>query len=222
MTTAEDLYECYDPHHPLTRGQKRLCGVELLAFMRSQGLVVGGEHGIWWGVPQQDYIEGMMSTGFTSWPAGHLIHPKTKHDSFDTPWGGKYGNWESYEQWGIGHEARVPLWELVFHDCIVTTWYWGDASDFLLDAAPEITPKKDAFNILYGTIPLMWANREGAWHKARDAFLRTYRNTCKLHEAIAARRCSATSGSRPTGPCSGPASRTEPRWRSTSVRDRGM
>lgn len=185
VTTAEDLYECYDPKHPLSKGQKRQCGVELLGFMRSQRLVVGGEHGIWWGVPQEDYIEGMMSGGFCSWPSGHLIRPKTKADQFDTPWGGKYGKWESYEQWGIGHESRVPLWELVFHDCIVTTWYWGDSSDFLLQAAPEITPKKDAFNILYGTIPLLWASPEGSWHTGRSAFLRTYRNTCKLHEAVA-------------------------------------
>ncbi|MHB8900968.1 MAG: glycoside hydrolase, partial [Thermoguttaceae bacterium] len=185
VTTAEDLYECYDPNHPLTGGQKRQCGVDLLAFMRSQGLVVGGEHGIWWGVPGLDYIEGMMSGGYASWPAGHLIHPKTKDQGFDSPWGGKYGKWDDYDKWGIGHESRVPLWELVFHDCVVSTWYWGDSSDFLLDAAPEITAKKDAFNILYGTIPLMWANQEGAWHKARDVFLRTYRNTCKLHEAIA-------------------------------------
>ncbi len=185
VTTAEDLYECYDPNHALTNGQKRQCGVDLLAFMRSQNLVVGGEHGIWWGVPGLDYIEGMMSGGYASWPAGHLIHPKTKDEGFDSPWGGKYGKWNDYEQWGIGHESRVPLWELVFHDCIVTTWYWGDSSDFLLQAAPEITPRKDAFNILYGTIPLMWASQEGAWHKARDVFLRTYRNTCKLHEAIA-------------------------------------
>ena len=31
----------------------------------------------------------------------------------------------------------------------------------------------------------MWANREGSWRTHRDVFLRTYRNTCKLHEAIA-------------------------------------
>jgi len=185
VTTAEDLYECYDPTHPLTRGQKRQCGVDLLAFMRSQKLVVGGEHGIWWGVPQQDYIEGMMSGGYASWPAGHLLHPKTKTDTFNGPSGGSYGQWERYEKWGIGHATRVPLWELVFHDCIVSTWYWGDASDFLLQAAPEVTPKKDAFNVLYGTIPLLWANADGSWPKHRDVFLRTYRNTCKLHEAVA-------------------------------------
>ena len=185
VTTAEGLYECYDPEHPLTRAQKRECGVALLSYVRSLGLVTGGEHGIWWCVPHLDYLEGMMSGGSYSWPAGHLLRPKSKDQAFDSPWGGKLGKWEDYEKWGIGHAYRVPLWELVFHDCIVTTWYWGDSSDFLLQAAPEVTAKKDAFNILYGTVPLLWANREGSWRTHREVFLRTYRNTCKLHEAVA-------------------------------------
>lgn len=185
VTTAESLYECYDPNHPLTKEAKRQCGVDLLSYVRSLGLVTGGEHGIWWAVPHLDYIEGMMSGGSYSWPAGHLLRPKSKDQEFTSPQGNKLGKWEDYERWGIGHEYRIPLWELVFHDCIVSTWYWGDASDFLLTAAPEITPKKDAFNILYGSIPLLWANKEGGWTTAREVFLRTYRNTCKLHEVIA-------------------------------------
>ncbi len=185
VTTAEELYECRDPNHPLTRSAKRQCGVDLLGYVRSLGLVTGGEHGRYWAVPHLDYIEGMQSGGSYSWPAGWLLRPKSKEQVFDNPWGGKFGRWAEYEQWGIGHAARVPLWELVFHDCIISTWYWGDASDFLLQAAPEVTAKKDAFNILYGTIPLMWANKEGGWNTAREVFLRTYRNTCKLHEAIA-------------------------------------
>ena len=185
VTTAEDLYECHDPNHPLTRTQKRECGAKLLGYVRGLNLVMGGEHGIWWGVPHLDYIEGMMSGGYASWPAGHLKHPKTKDEEFTSPQGRKLGDWETYARWGIGHENRVPLWDLVFHDCIVSTWYWGDASDWLLDAAPEITPKKDALNVLYGTIPLLWANKEGSWQKDRNVFLRTYRNTCKMHEVVA-------------------------------------
>ena len=73
----------------------------------------------------------------------------------------------------------------MFHDCVISTWYWGDSSDFLLEAAPEVTAKKDAFNILYGTMPMMWANAEGSWVKNREMFLRTYRNVCKVHEAVA-------------------------------------
>ncbi|HEY3297136.1 MAG TPA: glycoside hydrolase [Armatimonadota bacterium] len=185
VTTSEGLYECYDGHHPLTRTEKRKCGTRLLDYFRGQKLVVGGEHGRWWAVPDLDYIEGMMSGGYASWPAGHLIRPKTPNQKFDSPSGGKLPSWDDYERYGIGYQYRVPLWELVFHDCVVSTWYWGDSSDFLLDAAPEMTPRKDAFNILYGTIPMMWANDEGAWKKDREAFLRTYRNTCKLHESLA-------------------------------------
>lgn len=185
VTTAEDLYECYDAKHPLTRGQKRQCGEKLLDYVGSLGLVAGGEHGIAWAVPHVDYIEGMMSGNYYSWPAGHLLRPKSKSDDC-TPSGGKnLDRWRLYERYGIGHAARIPLWELVFHDCVVSTWYWGDASDFLLTAAPEITAKKDAFNILYGTIPLLWSSPEGSWPTARDVFLQTYRNTCKMHEAVA-------------------------------------
>jgi len=187
VTTAEGLYECFDPKHPLTKVRKRQCGVDLLSYVRSQRLVVGGEHGIWWAVPHLDYIEGMMSGSpwCYPWPAGHLLHPKTKDQAFTSPWGGKLARWEQYETWSMGHRWRAPLWELVFHDCIVSTWYWGDASDWLLEAAPEVTAKKDAFNILYGTIPMMWANKAGSWHADRETFLRTYRNTCKLHEIVA-------------------------------------
>jgi hypothetical protein len=185
VTTAEELYECYDQKHPLAHADKRACGVALLEYVRSLGLVVGGEHGIWWSVPQLDYIEGMMSGSYYSWLAGHLVHPKSKDEPAAYPGGHKLGPWSEYARWGIGHAARVPLWELVFHDCIVSTWYWGDASDWLLQAAPEVTAKKDAFNILYGTIPLLWTDKGGSWRSARDVFLRTYRNTCKLHEAIA-------------------------------------
>ncbi len=185
VTTAEDLYECYDSTHPLTRSAKRQCGVDLLGYTRSLGLVTGGEHGRYWAVPCLDYIEGMQSGGSFSWPAGWLMRPKSKDQQFDNPWGGKFGTWGGYEKWGISHQHRVPLWELVFHDCVVATWYWGDSSDFLLEAAPEITPKKDAFNVLCGTIPLLWANKEGSWSDAREIFLRTYRNTCKLHELVA-------------------------------------
>jgi hypothetical protein len=185
VTTAEGLYECYDPKHPLTRTDKRECGQKLLAYVRSLGLVVGGEHGIWWAVPYVDYFEGMMSSGPYSWLAGHLIRPENKEQRFTDPWGNQLPPWSEYEKWGIGHEYRIPLWELVFHDCVVSTWYWGDSSDWLLQAAPEVTARKDLFNILYGTIPLLWLDPPGAWNKDRQTFVRTYRLTSKLHEAVA-------------------------------------
>lgn len=185
VVTAEDPFECYDPQHPLTRSQMRQCGVDLAAYMESQGLVAGGEHGKWWAPQHEDYVEGMMSGNRTSWPAGYLIHPDAKDQSFTDPHGRTLPSWDQYASLSMGQQYRVPLFELVFHDCIVTTWYWGDSSDFLLKAAPEMTAKKDAYNVLYGTIPLLWANKSGSWQMDRELFLRTYRNTCKMHEAVA-------------------------------------
>jgi hypothetical protein len=183
VTTAEALYECHDPSHPLTRSDKRRCGEGLLRLVGELKLVTGGEHGIWWGVPYQSYIEGMMSSYQFAWPAGHLIRPKDRSEKFAGPYG--CDTWENYDRWGIGHEYRVPLWQLVFHDCVVATWYWGDSNDFLLKAAPELTAKKDAFNILYGTMPMLWATRDGSWHADREAFLRTVHTTSGVHEAVA-------------------------------------
>ncbi|HET6385293.1 MAG TPA: glycoside hydrolase [Armatimonadota bacterium] len=183
VTTAEGLYECYDPNHPLTRTQKRECGEDLIHYVDSEHLVAGGEHGIWWAAPYEDYIEGMMSGNRFAWPAGYLIHPSSREEKFTGPHGSE--SWETYDRWSMGQQWRAPLWELVFHDCVVSTWYWGDSSDWLLKADPAVTAKKDAFNILYGTIPLLWADADGSWKSARSVFMRTYRDTCRLHEAIA-------------------------------------
>ncbi|MFQ6097273.1 MAG: glycoside hydrolase, partial [Armatimonadota bacterium] len=178
VTTASGLRECYDEAHPLTRTEWRKANEALAEYVSSLGLVLGGEHGRWYGVPYYDYWEGMQS-GFYSWPAGHVgvNIPQTRE---------QIG--EAYLKYGIGHYHRVPLWELCFHDCVVSTWYWGDSTGHLYNAAPEIADKKDAFNALYGTIPLYWVNRPYSFKWSdpdlRARLLQSYRNTCKLHEQV--------------------------------------
>ncbi|MEA3400027.1 MAG: glycoside hydrolase, partial [Armatimonadota bacterium] len=177
VTTASGLRECYHPDHPLTRTEDRRENLELAEYVKGLGLVLGGEHGRWWGAPVYDYWEGMQSGGFYSWPAGHVGQdlPHTRDEIG-----------ERYLTWGIGHQRRVPLWELVFGDCLVSTWYWGDSTGHLYEAAPELADRKDAFNILYGTVPLFWVSRPFGlhWERHRERLLESYRNTCKLHEQI--------------------------------------
>lgn len=175
VTTASGLRECYHPDHPLTRTQDRRENRELAEYVKGLGLVLGGEHGRWWGAPVYDYWEGMQSGGFYSWPAGHvgIDLPQTREEIG-----------ERYLTWGLGHERRVPLWELVFGDCVVSTWYWGDSTGHLYDVAPDLADRKDLFNILYGTVPLFWVNRPFGlhWERHRERLLESYRVTCKLHE----------------------------------------
>ncbi|MHB0999693.1 MAG: glycoside hydrolase [Armatimonadota bacterium] len=185
VVAAQDLFECNNLRHPLSKGGSRMSGIEHFKAAQKHNLVVGAEHGIWWAVPYVDYFEGIMSGGMQSWSSGYLEHPKSKDDSATRAPGEKLPAWDDYAKWGIGHEYRIPLWELVFHDCTSTTWYWGDSNDWLLDAAPEVTAKKDAFNILYGNRPILWSDTNGSWKRDRSVFMRSYRNTCKFNEVIA-------------------------------------
>jgi hypothetical protein len=183
VTSAEALYECHDPAHPLTRGQKRACGEQLLAWStNTKHLVTGGEHGIWWAAPHVAYIEGMMSHNPSfAWPAGHLKRPAAKDEKYDVG----VNTWAAYDRDGIGAQTRIPLWELVFHDCVVSTWYWGDSSDFLVQIDAENWDRKDAFNVLYGTMPMLWANRNSGWAVDRDRCLRTMKVVGAVHRAVA-------------------------------------
>jgi len=174
VSTADTLFECYDAEHPMTREDDARHRMEMAQVLRDRELVVGGEHGIFWAVPNYEYFEGMMSGGHASWPAGHLMKPESREGISD-----------EYRKYGIGHAHRAPLWELVFHDCAVTTWYWGDATGWLYELDPAIVDKQDAFNALYGTVPLMWAGGSDRYYPDhRERFLQSYRNTCKLHEQI--------------------------------------
>ncbi|HPO71131.1 MAG TPA: glycoside hydrolase [Armatimonadota bacterium] len=181
VTTACGLAECYSDHHPLNRTEDRLARRRLAQYVGNElGLVLGGEHGRWWAADLYDYWEGMQSGGFYSWPAGYVGEkiPATREEIG-----------QRYLEWGLGERYRYPLWELVFHDCVVSTWYWGDSTGHLIQAAPELGYKKDAFNILYGTIPLYWVNKPYSYRwdqpETRARLLESYRNTCKLHEQIA-------------------------------------
>lgn len=179
VTMATWLIECYDSKHPHDRTQDKEAKRKLAKFVGDElGLVLGGEHGRWWGVDIYDYWEGMMSINpFFTWPAGHLRPPEKREEIG-----------ERYLEWGLGHRRRLPLWELVFHDCVVSYWYWGDSTDFLFRVAPELSDKKDAFNILYGTPPMFWVDRRGfTWSdpEMRKRLLQSYRIVCKLHEQIA-------------------------------------
>ena len=174
--TAMGLVECYSPGHPCTRSEDRQNKTELLQWIRDQGLVLGGEHGRAWSAPVLDYQEGMMSCNFFfSWPAGHLVKVEREDQLSDT-----------YLEWGIGFQRRVPFWELVFHDCVVSTWYWGDSIGYFERVRPDLTDRKVAMTALYGTIPLLWATDldVGFQGQGKERFLEAYRNCCLVHEAV--------------------------------------
>lgn len=175
VTTTVDLVEDYNPERPADRRQDLACRLDLLRYVRGLGLVLGGEHGKAWNAAELDYAEGTMSGPFWwEMPAGHLVVPKSRAEIKP-----------HYTRYGIAPTCRIPLWELVFHECVVTTWYWGDSSGYYIETAPELSDWKDLANMLYGTVPLLWVDHRGyGWSRHRERFLETCRVTGKLHEAV--------------------------------------
>lgn len=163
-TTASPWREDYNPAHPLTRSEDRRYKMALLEFCsKDLKLVTGTETGIDPSVPYVHYYEGMLSLTRYRLPDAGRDMLKYKEP---TP---------EFLKFQVGHFYRVPLWELVYHDCVVSTWYWGDYNN----KAPEVWERRDLFNILYGTPPMYVFNRP-TWEKERARFLESYRNICPL------------------------------------------
>ena len=82
-TTANPLWECYHPEHPLTRQQDAENKRGLLAYLRSQGVVTGAEAGQYWAAAEVDFFEGMMASRFgIPLPLFGLVY----HDAMVTYW----------------------------------------------------------------------------------------------------------------------------------------
>ena len=168
-TTASPWRECYHPDHPMTRSESRHWKMELLRYMSEKmKLVTGSETGHDAAVPYVHYFEGMLSLGpYRAPDAGRNMGQILD----EVP--------ERVAKFQVGHKYRLPLWELVYHDCVVAQWYWGDYNNKL----PAIWRKRDLFNILYGTAPMFMFNRQ-VWEQYKDRFARSYKDICPVIRAV--------------------------------------
>jgi hypothetical protein len=159
-TTANPLRECYHPKHPMSRSDDRRNKMGLLSYLsQEKRLVTGSETGMDMAVPFVHYFEGMMSLGPYRLPdAGYdLTTYKVPHEEFKV--------------FQLGPKYRIPLFELVYHDCVASSWYWGDSSN----RVPEMWDERDVFNALYGTMPL-WIVDPKIWEEHKARFVKSYRN----------------------------------------------
>ncbi|OHB78316.1 MAG: hypothetical protein A2Z25_22950 [Planctomycetes bacterium RBG_16_55_9] len=168
-TTASPWRECYHPDHPMTRSDSRHWKMELLRYMsEDMKLVTGSETGHDAAVPYVHYFEGMLSLGPYRVPDAGRSMGKIWDE---VP--------EQVAKFQVGHKYRLPLWELVYHDCVVAQWYWGDYNNKL----PSIWDKRDLFNILYGTPPMFMFTRQ-VWEQYKDRFVQSYKNVCPIARAV--------------------------------------
>ncbi len=164
-TTASPWRECYAPSHPLTRSESRHWKMELLRLVSERfKLVTGSETGHDAAVPFVHYFEGMLSLGpYRVDDAGRAMQRIVDK----VP--------PQIEKFQTGPYYRLPLWELVYHDCVVAQWYWGDYNNKL----PAVWDRRDLYNALYGTPPMFMFTRR-FWETHRDRFVKSYQTVCPI------------------------------------------
>ena len=138
--TASSLRECYSPNHPSTRTESKLARYELFnVITKENSLVCGSETGWDYFVPVCDYFEGMMSLGpYRIEDAGRNMDRIIENPP------------KQITDFQVNEYYRLPLWELVYHDCCVAMWYWGDYNNKI----PSVWKKRDLFNALYAVPPM--------------------------------------------------------------------
>jgi len=167
-TTASPWRECYDPDHPMSRTESREWKMKLLELVSKEfNLVTGTETGIDPSVPFVHYYEGMLSLGPYRLPdAGRDMQTWREPTS-------------EILKFQVGHKYRAPLWELVYHDCVVSQWYWGDYNNKI----PDVWRRRDLFNILYGTPPMYMFTKQ-QWDEHKPRFVASAREVCGVARRV--------------------------------------
>ena len=183
---ANGLFECYSENNPLTREQFAKAVIENHKMVTEKyGQYLGGEWGADFLGSHTVYNHGMMTLQRT-WFGSDVVKKGTIY------WNGDWKNNprpsqmlgtrvapDSYLQYSINEYTRVPLYDLVYHDAIVSSWRWEDGNHH----TPEIWWKKDLFNILYGNAPL-WNMDRDRWEAYKNTFIESYKNVAPWLQEI--------------------------------------
>lgn len=168
-TVAAPWFECEHPDHPMSRSDSKKHKMELLKLICDFGLVCGSETGHDASVPYCDFFEGMLSLG------NYRVHESGRNMIQiidEVP--------PQIERFQVNEKVRLPLWELVYHDCVVAMWYWGDYNNKL----PKVWRKRDLFNALYGTPPMFMFTNEN-WKTNKERFIESYKTAQPVSRASA-------------------------------------
>jgi len=167
-----ELFDDYSPLHPATQEDGMNARLERMAFIRDKhGMVIGSEGGSGYAAPVIHFAHGMMTPVF-GWGDPDLR--KNKESKYYVG-----GYWppdgpavhikqvplkEKYYRFYFDPRFRLPLYQTVFHDSVIATHWWGNASLKFIDQVDTV----ELLELLYSVPPLYHMNlREFEKHKDR-------------------------------------------------------
>jgi hypothetical protein len=183
-----DLEDDYSPLHPATQQDDMRARLDRMAWIRgSYRLVIGSERGAAYAAPVIHFAHGMM-TPVIGWDDPDLTRDKA------SPY--YLGSWwppdgpqimmkqvplkPRYRTRFFDVRFRLPLYQMVFHDSVVTTHHWQYAS---LKFADQVVTT-ELLELLYGVPPLYHLNLD-EFEKRAEQIRAHYRFFSPLHRELA-------------------------------------
>ena len=158
---ATEWMEDYNPAQPMTRTQSRAGRISTLNYvMNDAGLITGSEGLQCYTVPYVHYFEGVGPVE----PFRIELYGSDIFENFEQP-GFEFPP-EFAALLEVSHRYLVPLWDLVFHDCVVTypRWEVGPHNKY---PVPLWVEKGILQNVLCGR-PSLFAITPEYWAKAES------------------------------------------------------
>lgn len=153
---AISLPECWHADHPVDRDQDLAQRLRALSIVKdSLGFVTGSEQTRDAAHAVVDYGEGPMSIASVA-DAGYDWETPEAPEPF-------------MDSLSMDPALRVPLLPLADHDAFSPTWYTGDGQS----KVPARWDDKDAWNMLYATMPLVMPANNAMWDTLRPRYLRS-------------------------------------------------
>ena len=152
--------ECYHKDHLQTRTQGIATKNEMLKKIRETGRFIGAENPHEDAVKYCDYSEGLLSYAGCRLPdAGRRMTTLYNESELSA----------DFEKYMLNPKYRIPLWELVYHDCMTAYWYWGDSTN----SVPALMKKRNLFELLYG-LPSLFSFSVETWDERKEEIVAAY------------------------------------------------
>lgn len=153
---AMSQVECWSKEHGLDRSGDARGRLAALALVKDTlGFVTGSEQHRDWATSVVDWGEGPMSLASVADAGYDWNTPEAPEAYMDTL--------------SMAPARRVPLLPLATHDAFAPTWYTGDGQS----KVPARWDRKDAWNALYATMPLLQPRDRAMWDSLESRYLRT-------------------------------------------------
>jgi hypothetical protein len=164
------LGTCYSKDHPLTMADTLKVKNGAFEAMEKMGLITGTENGFDGIIDHMVYSEGLHSPVNLQIPDSGRKHAHVMNEEQSEHTGREMMN----------PCRRVPLWQLVYHDAMMTFPYWGDSTE----ATPKYTGRKTLFACLFGCPPL-YSFSVKDYEMLKPAILDSYKKITEVHSKVA-------------------------------------